>query len=530
MAQQDGGAVMAVRDLQVAYKRNGQSATVLNKLAFTLKKGEIVALLGESGSGKSTIAKAVTGLLPPSAHIGGGTLLLGSETAALGGKTDWGRIRGRRIGMLFQDARLALNPLVRIKTHFKECLVYHRIASVEQSASIGAELLRLLGFDRPRDVLERYPFELSGGMCQRVCLALAICLKPEALIADEPTSALDTVSQKEVLDLLLKLQRELGLSVLFITHDIAAANAISNRVIVLNRGVIEEEGDTAVVLSQPRAPYTRSLLSAREQLSVVSDGDGKAPPTKPLLEMIGLQKSFDRMILRDVHLTLHEGEILGILGQSGSGKSTLAKCIAGLEKPDAGKVMLGGDDISRLQGKRRREYCKRLQLIFQDARASLNARRSALQLVQEPLHYLKIGNRKAREETAKRYLDEVGIVGDMQARKPAQLSTGQCQRIAIARALALGPQVLLCDEAVSALDMSVQSQILALLRRLHKQFGFSIVMISHDIRVLRSFCHNIAVMDEGRFREVRRASDLHESRSPHTQLLLQCASDMEAGM
>jgi len=533
MPQHKGNTVMAVQDLQVAYYDNGHYSTVLNKLSFTIERGEIVALLGESGSGKSTIAKAVMGLLPPSVRIDSGTLLLNdSEIMPLATGIEWGRIRGRRIGMLFQDARLALNPLMKIKAQFIESLTYHKLASARQAVEIGAELLEKLGFSQPRKVLESYPFELSGGMCQRVCLALAVSLQPDLLIADEPTSALDTVSQMEVLDLLANLQRVLDLSILFITHDLAVASAISNRVIVLNKGVIEEEGATDSVLSQPTTSYTHSLLTARERLTVTSasENQGALSASAPLLEVKGLSKAFAQPVLHKVDFALHEKEIVGVLGQSGCGKSTLVRCIAGLEQPDEGVIMYGGEEISRLKGKRRREYCQRLQLIFQDARASLNARRTALQLVQEPLNYFKLGLREDRMRTAKMYLNEVGITGELQQRLPAQLSTGQCQRIAIARALVLSPKVLLCDEVVSALDMSVQSQIIELLQRLHKKFGFSIVMISHDIRVLRAFCHKIAVMQEGSFCEVREASDIDQSLLPHTQQLLKCSVDMEAGL
>ncbi|MDF2713811.1 MAG: transporter related protein [Paenibacillus sp.] len=531
MSPKEGETILQVQNLQVSYKQNEQYTTVLDNLSFDLRRGEILALLGESGSGKSTIAKAVTGLLPPSAYVGGGALNIGSTRIAdLSDKRiPWERIRGRGIAMLFQDAQQALNPVLKIKEHFKESLLFHRVASAGEVMSISTKLLSMLGFMDEESILECYPFQLSGGMCQRVCLALALCLKPSVLIADEPTSALDTVSQKEVLDLLKKMQEELDLSVVLITHDIAVANAVSNRVIVLNKGAIEEEGDTRKILLNPRATYTRQLLASRTQIA-------KPEPLHfnvPLLEIIRLEKSFNRRrrVLHDVNLTLNHNEILGILGQSGCGKSTLARCIAGLELPNGGRVMYRGTDISRLQGKAKREICTQIQLVFQDARASLNPGRTAMQLVQEPLQYLRIGNKKEREARATFYLQEVGIVGDTPYRRPPQLSTGQCQRIAIARALALRPEVLICDEAVSALDMSVQAQILALLHRLHRQFGFSIVMISHDIRVLRTFCHHIAVMNNGSFGEVKQESErLHESNQPYTQLLLKCAGDMEEGL
>lgn len=527
--------MLRIQDLRVSYQQNRQFVNILDSLSFELGKGEIVSLLGESGSGKSTIAKALTGLLPPSARIEEGTLTIGSDTVVdLARKhTPWQRIRGRRIAMLYQDAQQALNPVLKIKEHFRESLLFHRLASADEVQDVSIKLLGALNFSDPLGVLERYPFQLSGGMCQRVCLALALCLKPAVLIADEPTSALDTVSQKEVLDLLRSMREELGLTILLITHDIAVANAISDRVIVLNQGVIEEEGDTRAVLTKPKADYTRGLLASRKQIAGSAREREQLRSQEPLLEIVCLEKSFNRKkhVLQTADLTLHQKEILGILGQSGCGKSTLARCIAGLEPPSGGNILFRGTDISRLRGKPRREMYKRIQLVFQDARASLHPGRTALQLVQEPLRYLHIGGKQEREMLAMFYLNEVGIAGDMQKRRPPQLSTGQCQRIAIARALTLQPEVLICDEAVSALDMRVQAQILALLQRLHQQYGFAMLMISHDIRVLRSFCHNIAVMNNGRFCEVRRASTLlQESKQPYTQLLLQCADDMEAGL
>ncbi|RTE11022.1 ABC transporter ATP-binding protein [Paenibacillus whitsoniae] len=535
MLERQSETILQVRNLQVTYRQNQATIPILDQLGFDMNKGEILALLGESGSGKSTIAKAVTGLLPPSANIASGTLQIGSTwhvDMTIKSKV-WDQIRGRGISMLFQDAQLALNPVLKIKENFKEILLFHRMAAKDEVMSIAVKMLSMLNFKeaQSKSILECYPFELSGGMCQRVCLALALCLKPSVLIADEPTSALDTVSQKEVLDLLKKMQAELGLTILLITHDIAVANAISNRVIVLNKGIIEEEGNTSVVLSKPRTAYTKQLLASR--LQIVKPSNDRVEllhHSEPLLQIRKLEKTFHskKRVLHDIDLTLNSREILGILGQSGCGKSTLAKCIVGLESPSGGSVLYRGVHINRLQGKYRREMSRKIQLVFQDARASLHPGRSALELVQEPLQYLQIGTRKERKEQATYYLNEVGITGDLLNRRPPQLSTGQCQRIAIARALVLEPEVLICDEAVSALDMSVRAQILALLQRLHQQFDFAILMISHDIHVLRNFCHHIAVMNNGSISETKRPSELlHESSQPHTQLLLKCAGDLE---
>ncbi|MEK0316604.1 ABC transporter ATP-binding protein [Cohnella sp. 56] len=528
-------AMLRIRDLRVGYPQSGQVVNVIDGLSFELGKGEIVALLGESGSGKSTVAKALTGLLPASARIGGGTITVGSSAIVdlPLERAPWESIRGRQIAMLYQDAQQALNPMLTIQAHFRESLLYHRLASAAEVQDVSVKLLRSLNFSEPLDILARYPFQLSGGMCQRICLALALCLKPAVLIADEPTSALDTVSQKEVLDLLKTMQAQHGLTVLLISHDIAVANAISDRVIVLNQGALVEDGDTRTVLTRPRSDYTRGLLASRTQISEAVRESEQPLPREPLLEILRLDKIFDRkkQVLHAVDLTLHRAEIVGILGQSGCGKSTLARCIAGLELPSGGRILYRGAEIGGLRGKSRREMCKQIQLVFQDARASLNPSRTALELVQEPLRYLRIGNKKEREKLGKFFLDEVGLSGDVQRRRPPQLSTGQCQRIAIARALVLQPQVLVCDEAVSALDMNVQAQILALLRRLQQQYEFAVIMISHDIRVLRSFCHNIAVMNKGRFCEILQADALLDaSKQPYTQLLLKCAGDMEIGL
>jgi len=535
MANPNRDAALQVTGLQVGYARHRQTEDVLRGLSFELGQGEILALLGESGSGKSTIAKAITGLLPPSARMKSGWMRIGTGAAqALNDpRLNWLPIRGRQLGMVFQDARLALNPVMTIREHFRESLLHHRIVPADRVDARAIELLRLLHFPEGGDLLDRYPHQLSGGMCQRICLALTLSLEPSVLIADEPTSALDTVSQREVLELLRLLRRELGLAVLLITHDIAVANAVSDRVIVLHKGTVVEEGPTRAVLAKPQAAYTRQLLRSRMQLAKPGQPAPHAPlpQARPVLEAIGLGKALGgRRVLRDVHLTLYGGEIVGILGQSGCGKSTLARCLTGLDAPDAGRIRIRGADLSRSAPADRRELPKRLQLVFQDARASLNPSRTAFELVQEPLRYLKVGGREERAGIAMQLLSEVSISGDARHRRPPQLSSGQCQRIAIARALVLRPDVLICDEAVSALDMRTQAQIISLLKRLHRQYGLAIVMISHDVRVLRSLCHRIAVMHDGTIGEIRRGSQLHESTEAHTQLLLKCAGELELGL
>ncbi|MDR3121234.1 MAG: ABC transporter ATP-binding protein, partial [Clostridiales bacterium] len=464
-------------------------------------------------------------LRPPSAKVISGNIeIAGQFHADLSRHAiQWNKIRGTVLSMIFQDAQLALNPMMTVREHFRDVLLFHKAASEQEITPLASELLRLLNFTDIDRVLASYPFQLSGGMCQRVCIALSLCLKPSVLIADEPTSALDSVSQKEVLDVLKNVQNELALSVLFITHDIAVANSVSERVIVLNKGIVAERGVTREVLSAPQTSYTRKLLEARESINEPFD----IPPSnsEPVLEIIGLGKCYSKSqnVLSDLTLSLREREIVGVLGQSGCGKSTLAKCLTGVERPTSGTILFRGKDISMLYGKARREICRHIQIVFQDARASLNPRYTALQLVQEPMNYLHIGLSSERREKARFYLNQVGIDNNAQNRRPPRLSTGQCQRIAIARALILEPDILICDEAVSALDMQVQAQILSLLRQLHEQFRFSILMISHDIRVMRIFCHKIAVMKDGCFSEVGSADMITaDSPNPSTRLLLAC--------
>jgi peptide/nickel transport system ATP-binding protein len=537
--------IVQINDLQVAYhqRRHSQktgsfdgnhaylhkySIDVLKGISFNLYRGKTLAILGESGSGKSTIAKAITGLLPVSAHIKRGNIGYGNDSINLSVATpaDWRKVRGTFFTMIFQDARLALNPLMTVKNHFKEVLLFHHLAAADYVERVSADLLKKLNFADIPVILNSYPFQLSGGMCQRVYIALSLCLKPKVLIADEPTSALDTVSQHEVIDLIKQIQREFNMAVLFITHDIAVARTISDHVMVLNNGIVEETGDTKKIFTEPTAAYTKELIASYACIGNISCSDTPVSESTVLLNIERLEKVFfphRNYVLRDLNLGIRQKEVIGILGQSGCGKSTFAKCIVGLERPENGNILFRGTNITALKGDAKREICRYIQIVFQDARASLNPRHTALRLVTEPMRYFNHMSRKEQEETARYYLNQVGIDDDTGIRRPPQLSTGQCQRVAIARALVLEPDVLICDEAISALDMTMQAQILTLLCDLHKRLGFSILMISHDIRILRHFCHRIAVMKDGKFCEINRAHDLLiESRDAYTRLLLKC--------
>jgi peptide/nickel transport system ATP-binding protein len=515
-------AVLTLENLNVRYIPHNRQKIVLDHISLVLRRGEVLALLGESGSGKTTCAKAMMGLLPPSAIVGSGVMRLGDQAVDLSNSSvDWQRIRGKEIAMIYQDAQLALNPMKTIHSHFRETLKFHKMGTPREIEDMSYHMLGLLNFPNPGNVLAAYPFQLSGGMCQRVCIALTLCLRPNILIADEPTSALDVISQKEVLNVLKSVREKLHVAVLLITHDITAAYTASDRVIVLDKGTIVEEGLTGEVFSHPKSPYTKMLMRTWNLPQ-------KQPPAKPvyqetILEVAQLQKAYrgNAKVLCDLDLNISKQEIIGVLGQSGCGKSTLAKCIVGLEKPGGGVIKFRGRDITNLKGKAKRELCRHIQIVFQDARASLNPGRNALQLVQEPLKYLHIGTAGERERKARFYLEQAGIDAETLTRRPPQLSTGQCQRIAIARALILEPEILICDEAVSSLDMKVRMQILDLLEDLHDKFGFSIIMISHDIRVVRCFCQTVAVMKDGCFCEISPTEQLLAgNKHEYTQSLL----------
>jgi peptide/nickel transport system ATP-binding protein len=516
--------VLDVNNLSVSYRQNQRITEVIRNVSFSLNSNETLTILGESGCGKSTIVKAICGLLPVSARVDSGILCAGKNfnVELSKGKIDWNRVRGAEIGVIFQDAQLALNPVMKIIDHFKEVLLYHKIAPRGDITSLCAELLQMLNFHDIDRVLHAYPFQLSGGMCQRVCIALALCLKPIILIADEPTSALDVVSQKEMIDLFERIKNRYNLAVLLVTHDITIANKAAGRVMVLDDGIIVEEGNTKEVFANPKSDYTKQLLASRN-LEQIREGIDPLED-KIILTITGLKKSYDqKKVLNDINFSLRKSEIFGILGESGCGKSTLAKCLIGLENPQKGAVLYEDIRIDKLRGNLKRENCRHFQMIFQDARASLNPGRTALQLVQEPLLYLTAMKKEERLQAARVSLDIVGITEDIWDKKPPQLSTGQCQRIAIVRALIIRPGILICDEAVSALDMSIQKQILELLIALHKQFHFSIIMISHDIRILRHFCHRIAVMKDGRFIEIINTGGIFDGRvESYTRKLLEC--------
>ena len=498
-------AVLEVGGLTVALPPGADRPFALEDVSFSLQAGEILCMVGESGSGKSMAAGAVMRLLPPGVRVAAGRITLaGADLLALS-EPAMRRVRGAGIATVFQDPMTALNPLRRIGDQVGEMFSAHTTLA---RGDIRRRVLALLGEVRlpdPASVARAFPHELSGGQRQRAVIAMALALEPAVLIADEPTTALDVTTQAQILALIRDLQRRRGTAVLFITHDFGVVADIADRVAVMQAGQLVEQGPAADILRRPQHPYTQALIAAVPPLAraVAATPPAEAPP---VLVVQGVSKTFGRpglfrrgrvtRAVDDVSLVLPRGGTLGIVGESGSGKSTLARCIVRLLEPDAGSIRLDGTDLLRLTRREMRRQAARVQMVFQDPFASLNPRRRAGDLVAQGPMLHGVGQAEAAAR-ARELFALVGLRPDAMSRFPHEFSGGQRQRIGLARALALRPEVLVADEAVSALDVSVQAQVLRLLADLRARLSLSMIFITHDLRVAAQICDRVAVMREG---------------------------------
>ena len=524
-------SVLAVEDLRVAFG----AAEVVRGVSFAIERGETLALVGESGSGKSVSALAVMGLLPPRARVGAGALRLGGEDLTRLGEPALRRLRGARMGMIFQEPMTSLTPVLTIGRQMTEGLRVHRGLSASAARERAVGMLDRAGIPDPASRLGQYPHEFSGGMRQRVMIAMTMALEPELLIADEPTTALDVTVQAQILDLMRELTREAGTSLLLITHDMGVVAEMADRVAVMRHGEIVETGGAGEVFARPRHAYTRALLDAVPRLDARTRPAPPAPP-QPVLEFEEVGRSFaGRGFLRrggavraldGVSLAVMPGETLALVGESGSGKSTLGRIGTRLDTEHSGRVRVEGEDITALAGVRLRRLRARVQMIFQDPFASLDPRFTTFRTLAEPLvihQGLRGADLRAR---AASLLDRVGLPGDALDRLPHEFSGGQRQRIAIARALAAEPRVIVADEPTSALDVSVQAQVLALLEELQAGSGLAYLFITHDLAVVRRIAHRVAVMRAGRIVELGGvARVLDEAAHPYTRALLAAAPE-----
>ncbi|GAA4708232.1 ABC transporter ATP-binding protein [Pseudonocardia yuanmonensis] len=530
------GPVLEVTDLDVGYRISGGHIHAVRGASLTVGEGEVVAVVGESGSGKSTLAQAVIGLLPANGTIDGGSIRLRGSTdvTELAGLSEkaFREVRGRRIGLVPQDPTVSLNPVQRIGVQVGEVLRVHGLADKRTARLRAVELLARAGLPDPEVRAGQYPHELSGGMRQRVLIAIAIAARPGLIIADEPTSALDATVQQRILDHLDTLRAETGTAMLLITHDLGVAADRADRVVVMAGGRIVEEGPVDRILADPADPYTRTLVAAAPGLSPLSAPRIPPQPSgRPIVQVSGLTKDFPlprvqgrRGVLRavdDVSFDIARGETLALVGESGSGKSTTARLVLRLADPTAGEIRFDGADITRVKGRAWRELRRRAQLVYQNPYASLDPRFSVEEVVTEPLRAFAVGSPAQRRTRAAELVGRVALPASVLARKPAELSGGQRQRIAIARALALSPDLVVCDEPVSALDVSVQAQVLALLEELRADQGLTYLFISHDLAVVRRIAHRVGVMREGRLLELRPTEELFtDPREDYTRDLL----------
>ena len=524
-------ALLVVQDLSVALPAWADRAHAVTGLSLELQRNEILCVVGESGSGKSVLARSIMGLLPaPHVRVTAGRVVFDGENLLEAAPARLRAIRGARIAMIFQEPMTALNPLMTIGRQIDEMVEIHlSLPRREREARIVA-LLEEVRLDDPQRIMRAYPHELSGGQRQRAMIAMALILEPAILIADEPTTALDVTTQAQILALVKELQRKHQTGVLFITHDFGVVAEIADRVAVMQHGILVEHGAAEQVLNRPQHPYTRSLIAAVPALAPRKRLETEEPPV--FLEARGLTKSFgsgpswfsrkDRRVhaVKAVDLAVRRGRTLGLVGESGSGKSTLARCIIRLIEPDAGSIRLGGVDLSLLSRRQLRPHRKHIQMVFQDPFGSLNPRLTVVQLIaQGPMTH---GVPKdAALAIARDLLKLVRLDPAAADRFPHEFSGGQRQRIGIARALALKPDVLVADEPVSALDVSVQAQVLHLLADIRDRLQLTMLFITHDLRVAAQVCDEIAVMRHGEILERGPTMDVFtDPQHPYTRELL----------
>src|SRR4051812_12768096 len=498
--------VLDVQGLTVRLPTGADRTNAVENVSFAVAPGEIVCVVGESGSGKSVTAHAVMGLLPTGqlTATSGRVLLEDDDDLLMKSPAEMRRIRGDRISMIFQEPMTALNPVMQVGDQIAEVLDIHTGLSERERRARVLDVMGSVHLPEPERMIDVYPHQLSGGQRQRIMIAAALVLDPSLLIADEPTTALDVTTQAQILKLIKELRERRNTGVLFITHDFGVVAEVAHRVVVMQHGRVVEQGTTQDVLRRPRDDYTRMLIRSVPSLS--------PPARKPLANSImvlqtkALNKTYttgglftarhDVRAARDVNLIVCRGETLGVVGESGSGKSTVARCIARLIEPSDGAILIEGADVAKLSARKLRPHRKRVQIVFQDPYRSLNPRRSVGAAITEgPVNFGM--SESAAHQRARELMGLVGLDADALTRFPHQFSGGQRQRICIARALAMEPELLVADEPVSALDVSVQAQVLALIDDVRRRFNLAVLFITHDLRVAAQVCDRIAVMHRG---------------------------------
>ena len=542
-------SLIEVNELNISFYKDKVEKQIIKNISFDIKPNQIVAVVGESGSGKSISSLALMGLLPKGiSKITSGSIIFDDKNLVSLSEKEFQTIRGQEIAMIFQEPMSSLNPSMRCGKQIEEILNQHTKLSTSDIKTEVLNLFEKVKLPNPKRIFKAYPHEISGGQKQRVMIAMAIACQPKLLIADEPTTALDVTVQKEILELLKDIQSETKMSVLFISHDLSLVSELADRVLVMYQGVIVEQGTTATIFNHPKHNYTKALIGARPSTDVrlkqlptisdfmtdnvstalVSDADRvknheKLYAQAPLLEVIDVEKTYltktgwfskDQPFkaVNGVSFKVYPGETIGLVGESGCGKSTLGNAILQLDKATSGQILYRGSDITSLKSSQMRMLRKDIQIIFQDPFASLNPRLTVGNAILEPMKVHNIGSSdNDRKEKVLSILEKVGLDASAFNRYPHEFSGGQRQRVGIARTIALEPQLIVCDESVSALDISVQAQVLNLLNDLKEQFGFTYIFISHDLAVVKYMADQLLVMNKGKIEELGDADRIYKS-------------------
>ena len=517
---------VSIRDLTIRLPAGADREYAVSAMNVDVPAGKITCIVGESGSGKSLAARAIMQLLPPGVSVERGSVHFGSVNLIDLDPSAIRKLRGNRIAMIFQDPMTALNPLQTIGKQLQEVFVLHTSLSRDERKQRAIALLESVNLPDPSRMMDSYPHQLSGGQRQRAMIAMALALEPDLVIADEPTTALDVTTQAQILRLLADLQRTRKTGILFITHDFGVVAEIADEVVVMQHGEVVEQGSAGTVLGNPQHPYTRALIAAAPKLT--SPPVRPAPKNRPLVVGSGIHKTYESRrlfgqsravhALTEVDIVLNEGETLGLVGESGSGKSTLARVVTRLTEA-SGSLEIAGRETLHLNRKQLKPIRKDMQMVFQDPYASLDPRFKVVDIVAEgPI--IHGTPRDAAHERARELLSLVGLSPAAADRYPHEFSGGQRQRIGIARALALDPKILVADEPVSALDVSVQSKVLALLADIRQKFGLAMLFVTHDLRIALQICDRIAVMRQGRIVEIGTAQQIYsDPQHPYTRAL-----------
>ncbi|UOQ59542.1 ABC transporter ATP-binding protein [Leucobacter rhizosphaerae] len=528
-------ALLRVENLTISFSSDPNAAPAVLGADLEVRRGEVVAIVGESGSGKTTLAMSVLGLLAGNARITTGSIGFGGADLLTQSPKQRAAIRGSRVGLVPQDPMSNLNPMMRIGDQLGEVLLRHGRATRQNVVRECCRVLERAGIPDPESRLRQFPHQLSGGLRQRVLIAIGTACDPELLIADEPTSALDVTVAARILDQIAEISSKTGMAVLLITHDLGLAAERADRVVVMQHGRVVEAGPAAQILEHPEHPYSRQLVAAdpgvraRSGTSRIRHRDVDA--TDCIVEVRGVSKTYQRKrrdtpvhANREVSLKVPRGSTVAIVGESGSGKTTISRMMLKLETPSSGSMLFEGNEIATLDRQKTAEFRKRVQPVFQDPYSSLNPMMTVRAIVREGLDHYRIGTRDERERKTDELLEQVGLSAEMGRRHPAQLSGGQRQRVAIARAVSMDPELLVCDEPVSALDVLVQQQVLDLLRDMQEQKGLTYVVITHDLAVVREFADYVYVMRDGSIVEAAETARLFEApQEEYTRQLLTAA-------